>query len=68
MVKHTQTIRIVCTSSPLSAGGLNLLPNFKKGRGLVGPQFLEGVAGKEGNDFQEEGGGGGGEGRGEIFI
>ena len=28
---------------PLSAGGLNLLPNFQKGgRGLTGPQFLEG--------------------------
>ena len=32
-------------------GGLNLQPNFQKeGRGLTGPQLLEGVAGKE--DFK----------------
>ena len=37
---------------PLSAGvGLNLEPNFQKGRGgggLTGPQLLEGFAGKKG--------------------
>ena len=35
---------IVCMlPSPISAGGLSLLPNFQKGGGaLTGPQFLEG--------------------------
>ena len=37
---------------PLSAGGLNLLLNFQKGGGLAGPQFLEGVAGKQWVTFQ----------------
>ena len=36
---------------PLSAVGLSLLPNLKKGGGLAGPPFLEGVASKEGGDF-----------------
>ena len=45
----------------LLGGGLNLLPNFQKGEGLTGPQFLEGVVGKEGVDiFQGMGDGGGG--------
>ena len=37
---------------PLSAGRLNLLPNFQKekggGGGLTGSQFLEGLLGKKG--------------------
>ena len=31
---------------------------FSKRGGLTGPQFLEGVAGKEGGDFFQGGGGG----------
>ena len=38
----------------LSAWGLNLLPNFLKGEGLTGSQFIEGVCWKsEGNLFEE---------------
>ena len=50
---------IVCT--PHSAGrggGLSLLPNFQKvggGGGLTRPQLGEGVAGKEGGNFFQEG-------------
>ena len=36
---------------PHSAGGLNLLPDFQKGVGLTGSQFLEEVAGKEAMTF-----------------
>ena len=39
----------------LLGGGLNLLPNFQKGEGLTGPQFLEWV-----DIFQGMGDGGGG--------
>ena len=35
----------------LSAGGLNLLPNFPKKGCLTGLQLREGVAGKEGGNF-----------------
>ena len=38
-------------------GGVNLLPNFQKGGGFTRPQFLEGVAGKEGGDLFPRGGG-----------
>ena len=37
-------------ATPLSAGGLNLLPNFQKGV-LAGLQLWEGVTGKEGVTF-----------------
>ena len=40
---------IVCIP-PLSAGGLNLLPNFQKG-GLTGPQLLDGGWWERGGDF-----------------
>ena len=53
----THPLVIVCT--PFSAGELNLLPNFQKGGGLTGLQFLEGLAGKERGDFSQEGRGGG---------
>ena len=36
-------------------GGLNLLPNFKEGGGLIGPQLSEGVGGKEGSNFFQGG-------------
>ena len=55
----------------LSAGeGLNLLPNFQKGGDLTGPQFLEGVAGKQRDGRQWEGGWGvgGGGGGSEILL
>ena len=45
---------------PLSAGGggrLNLQSNLQKGRGLTGPQLLEGAAENEGVNFFREGGG-----------
>ena len=48
----------------LLGGGLNLLPNFQKGEGLTGPQFLEGVTGKEGVTFFQGWGMGAGEGGG----
>ena len=35
--------------------GLNLQPNFQKGRGLAGHQLLEGIAGKEWGDFFQGG-------------
>ena len=49
---------IVCTPPPppLLLGDLNLQPNFQKGRGLAGPQLLEGVAKKEGGYFFQGGG------------
>ena len=43
--------------SALSAGEVELQPNFQKEGGLIGPQLLEGVAGKERSDFFREGGG-----------
>ena len=45
----------VCVGGGGGRGGLNLLPNFQKGGGLAGSQFLEGVAGKEGSPFSGEG-------------
>ena len=51
---HMLYILIVGTPPPFlqgGRGGLSLLPNFQKGRGLTGPQPLEGVAGKEGGNF-----------------
>ena len=48
---------------PLSAGvvvvgeGVNLHSNLQKGRGLTGPQHLEGAAWKEGLNFFREVGG-----------
>ena len=43
----------------LSAGGgrLSLQPNLKKGRGLTGPQLLEGGCWGRGGDFFQGGGG-----------
>ena len=40
-----------CAPPPFLLGGLNFQPNFQKGGGLVGPQLLERVAGKEGMTF-----------------
>ena len=49
-------IYIVCTATPLSAGGgLSLQPNFQKGGDLTGRQLLEGVAGR-GRHFSGGGG------------
>ena len=42
-------------STPLSARGLSLQPNFQKGEGLTGPQLLERVAEKEGSNFFQRG-------------
>ena len=36
-------------------GGLNLLPDFQKGGGLTGPQFLEGGCWERGGDFFQGG-------------
>ena len=41
----------MCTTSSCWGEGLNLQPNFQKGRGLAGPQLLEGFAEKEGVTF-----------------
>ena len=48
----------MCTPS-LSAGELSLQPNFQKGgKGLTGPQPIEGGCWERGDDFfQAEGGG-----------
>ena len=40
-----------CAPPPFLLGGLNFRRNFQKGGGLVGPQLLERVAGKEGMTF-----------------
>ena len=49
---NVKSLHIVCTPPPFLFGGLNFQPNFQKGGGgLVGPQLLERVAGKEGMTF-----------------
>ena len=40
-------VQIIICTSPISAWGLRLLPNFQKGGSLTESQILEGVAGKE---------------------
>ena len=56
-----QSNSIVCTLPFCWGGeGLSLQPNFQKGGGLIGPQLLQGVAGKEGVTIFGEGGGVGG--------
>ena len=49
-VKLTFIVGIPPPFLQAGGGGLSLQPNFQKG-GLTGPQFLEGVAGKEGVTF-----------------
>ena len=49
-------IKIVCTLVPLSAGGLNLLPNFQKGGLGRIPIFRGGLLGKRGLAFLRGGG------------
>ena len=57
-------IVIVCNPPPPfcwgKRGGFNLLPNFRKGEDLTGPQFLEGGCLERGVDFFQGRGGGGG--------
>ena len=48
---------LICTPTPLSAGGGFEPPTkFPKGRGLTGPQFLEGGCWERGGDFFQGGG------------
>ena len=47
---NVKSLHILCTPS-LSAWGVDLPTKFSKREGLVGPQLLERVAGKEGMTF-----------------
>ena len=49
---NVKSLHIVYTPAPFLLGELNFQPNFQKGGGgLIGPQLLERVAGKEGMTF-----------------
>ena len=57
---------VLSCASSLSAGGLSLQPNFQKGGGLKGPQFLEGGC-WEREGWLFSGGGGGGKGGLQLY-
>ena len=48
---------IVCTPFRSAGGWVSLQPNFQKGGGLTGPQFLEWGCWVRGGDFFQERGG-----------